>query len=294
MSGESQHSSLTDIHMDLTIVMYALVSVAAVSLISLIGLSAFYFKEAALKRLLPYALSVAAGAMLGNAFLHLVPESINQAPEIMEQMFPDEHAGHNHAAHDDHHDHAGHAHNGPALLVMVVTLSGFFMFFGFDLWLHRLGHCSAHQVTKPIAWLALLSDTLENLSDGIVIGAAYLISVPLGLATTAAVLIHEIPVELGDFAVFTHAGFSRKKALLLNMLSALSAFIGCAGALIAGSFMGPLVPMVAPLIAGGMLYMAGSTLLPAIKQHAEHANACHHFLCVIAGTGVMAALLLLH
>lgn len=283
--------------MDSITVIYALISVAAVSLISLIGLSVIFFNENALKRFLPYALSLAAGAMLGNAFLHLIPESMSQAPAMVSELFPDhdDAAQHDHEHDHDHaHEHEGHAHNGPALAVMVLTLIGFFGFFGFDLWLHKLGHCSAHNVVKPVAWLALLSDTLENLSDGIVIGAAYLISVPLGIATTLAVLVHEVPVELGDFAVFTHAGFSRKKALWLNLLSSVSAFVGCIGALIAGSFMGNLVPAVAPIIAGGMIYMAGSTLLPAIKRHAEHANATHHFLCVLAGTGLMALLLLLH
>ncbi|MBY0359936.1 MAG: ZIP family metal transporter [Candidatus Obscuribacterales bacterium] len=304
---------------------YALGSVVIVSIVSFIGLLTFYFSEKTLGKIIPYTLSLAAGAMLGNALLHLMPEAIahlsavdnsaaahaahdhghdhDHADDEHEHNHAalhedaehdnDAHAGHNHAGHD-HSAHSGlaHHHGGPALFVTSMVLLGVMLFFAADLLLHSLGHCCTHQVVKPVGWLLTVGDGLENFMDGVIIGAAYLISVPVGVATTIAVFIHEIPIELGDFGVLLHSGFSKKRALLVNGLSAGASLFGCLLALEVGSSFTSFLPYVAPLAAGAFLYMAGSSLLPTVKHETLNQRSAKHFVCVLAGIGMMALLLL--
>ena len=242
---------------------YALTSVVTVSIVSLAGAALLVMSHAKMDKTIPLLLSLAAGAMLGNAFLHLLPESLE------------------------------HVHEHGGLLMTALVLGGLLAFFGLDLVLHWMGHCCSHkEEVQPVGKLVLFGDGLENFMDGIIIGAAYLVSVPAGIATTAAVIAHELPIELGDFGVLVHSGYKRMKALLLNLLSGLLSVAGCLLVLFLGSVAKEIVPFIAPVAAGGFTYLAVSSLLPQIKQNS--AGSFRHYLCVLGGAGLMAVLLLLH
>jgi len=127
--------------------------------------------------------------------------------------------------------------------------------------------------------------------DGIVIGSAFLLSPEIGIATTIAVVVHEIPIELGDFAVLLHSGFSRRRALLWNFVSGLISLIGVVTAWYFGQHIANFPHLMGPIAAGAFLYMAGSSLIPAIRNDAHFSKAGVHLLIAMIGAGVMFALL---
>jgi len=136
----------------------------------------------------------------------------------------------------------------------------------------------------------LVADGLHNLIDGILIGASYLAGVSVGLATTIAVVLHEIPQEMGDFGVLIHAGFSKSRALYLNFLSALLAIAGAVLALVASTQIKQLPNAVLPFTAGGFIYIAGSDLVPEL--HKERAPVKSLLQLGAIGIGVSLMLLL--
>jgi len=143
------------------------------------------------------------------------------------------------------------------------------------------------------AWMNLVGDGFHNFMDGIIIGASYLISVPVGIATTLAVILHEIPQEIGDFAVLIRGGFTRKRALMLNFLVAIVSVFGVILALTLDAYISNVTHILVPLAEGGFIYIAGADLIPEL--HKEEKNTVTSLLVLgsfIAGIGVMAALLL--
>ena len=152
----------------------ALVAAVVVSMVSLIGVFTIANSRLSPERITPYFLSLAAGAMIGNALLHLIPEAYEHIID--------------------------HPELGIGLhIVAAMVIGGFFTFFAIDLFLHSVGKHDAHAI-KPIGFMVLVGDALENFMDGIVIGSAFMLSPAAGIATTLAVIVHEIPIELGDFA----------------------------------------------------------------------------------------------
>lgn len=257
---------------------YALLAVTAVSAVSLIGAVYFRLSDAKLARLLPFLVSLAAGAMLGNALLHLLPESLAHISDIAEA------AGHaaEHAAESEHvHDHAG-------LLVMALALGGFMSFLGMDLLLQKSNRPAS------TGWLIVFGDAFENFIDGAVIGISFMIGLPVGLATTLAIVIHEIPLEMADMGVLLHSGFSKRRALITNLASALVAVVGCGMALCLGTMVHDISLYIAPVAAGALLYISGSLLVPRLKHSAlvPSGSAVAHFATVLAGIAFMALLLL--
>jgi zinc and cadmium transporter len=181
---------------DLAAAWGALGSVAVVSLLSLVGALALVVRPEKLRRLLPYLVSVAVGALLGSAFLHLIPE-------VAEKR--------------DGFDAASGA----------LVLGGILLFFVMERFIHGHAHGhSGHAAVAPVAWLNLAGDGLHNFADGILIAAAWMEGGALtGLAATVAVGLHEIPQELGDVAVLVHAGLQPRRAVLLNFASGLVSII---------------------------------------------------------------------
>lgn len=251
--------------MDMTLI-YGLVAAFAVSVVSLIGVVALVSNRFPLTNATPFFLSLAAGAMVGNALFHLIPEGF------------------------EHYISADGA-NG-LRFVSLLIIGGFFAFFAIDLLLHSVGkHDQPH--AKPIGYLVMLGDTLENFVDGIVIGSAFLLSPEIGIATTIAVVVHEIPIELGDFAVLMHSGFSRKKALIWNFTSGMISLIGVVTAWYFGQHIADFPHLMGPIAAGAFLYMAGSSLIPAIREDAHFSKAGVHLLIAIVGAAIMYSLLFL-
>jgi zinc and cadmium transporter len=240
---------------------YAFVSVGAVSLFSLVGIFTFGLREDILKKYTLVLVSLAVGALIGDAFLHLLPEAFEEASDL----------------------------RIPSGLVIVGILL-FFIFEKFLHWHHHEGDCeSAH----PLGKMILFSDGMHNFLDGLIIGASYLVSIEVGIATTLAVILHEIPQEIGDFGVLLHSGYTKTKALWYNFLSALLSVGGVIVIFIIGSE--KFSSWIVPLAAGGFIYVALSDLVPEL--HRDKGSRGRYFFIQIASIGVgvlaMATLLLL-
>lgn len=246
----------------------ALVAAVVVSMVSLIGVFTIANTRLSPERITPYFLSLAAGAMIGNALLHLIPEAYEHIID--------------------------HPELGIGLhIIAAMVIGGFFTFFAIDLFLHSVGKHDAHAI-KPIGFMVLVGDALENFMDGIVIGSAFMLSPAAGIATTLAVIVHEIPIELGDFAVLIHSGLNKKKALLYNFLSGLVSLVGVLLAFFFGEHVANFPFYMGPIAAGAFIYMVGSSLVPAIRANqSSFSSGFVHLLIALGGTGIMTALLLL-
>jgi zinc and cadmium transporter len=240
-----------------TIWFYALASVIAVSAIALIGLAVVAVQPQRLRRILFALISLAAGSMFGDVFIHLLPESYAQSED----------------------------HVTTALMVLA-GIFGFFSLEKFLRWRHE--HLVDAQVRiQPVGYLNLVADGVHNLIDGMLIGGAYLASVPIGFATTLAVILHEIPQEIGDFGVLLQAGLSTTKALAFNLLSAALAIVGALIILVASSSSAPLVGIMLPLTAGSFIYIAGADLLPELHKELTPAKSIVQLIAMLIGAGVM-------
>ena len=250
-------------------VVLAFVSVMAVSTVSLAGLLTLSMSEARVRRLATFFVSFAAGALLGDTFIHLVP-----------QVFAE-------------------ARGSDALRSSLLILGGILLFFIVEKLLrhqHGLLHRHHHHETveRPeLAGMNILGDAIHNYIDGLLIGASWLVSPALGITTTMAVLLHEIPQELGDFGILIHSGLTIRQAALVNVASAAVAVLGTTTAVIAGAIAHQRVTeLLVPLTAGGFVYIAAADLIPEL-QHDRSLRALVTQTALIAlGIGVMALLTL--
>jgi zinc and cadmium transporter len=171
-------------------------------------------------------------------------------------------------------------------------LAGFLALFGLDLALLTRTH-KDDECVKPLGYLVMLSDGLENFLDGLVIGAAFLVSIPAGIATTIAIFLHEVPMELGDYAVMRHSGFSRKKALMLNFASAMVNVVGVVLAFTLGNALPGFSSIATPFAAGAILYLAATGLLPQIRMQGTSKQKASYFTMTLLGVALMALILLI-
>jgi len=245
-----------------TIWLYSLVSVFIVSLIAILGIVTFAIKADKLKKILIYMVSFSAGALLGDAFIHLLPEL---------------------------------AEEGLTLNYSITIIFGVLLFFSLEKVVHWR-HCHM-PITKehvhPFAYMNLIGDSLHNFIDGLIIAGSYLISIPAGVATTIAVIFHEIPQEIGDFGVLVHGGFSKGKAIFLNFITALTAVLGAIFALVLSNYMSNIEGYLISLAIGGFLYIAGSDLIPELHKETKVSVSLIQILTFILGVAVMMCLLLL-
>lgn len=243
---------------------YSLVSVVLVSLISLVGILTLALKRDYLKGFLLFFVSFAAGTLLGDVFFHLLPEL------IMEQGF--------------------------SLMTGFYILLGILIFFILEKIMHwRHCHLAATQGhAHPLAMMNLVGDAVHNFIDGVLIAGSYLLSIPVGIATTVAVIFHEIPQEMGDFGVLLHAGMSAKKALFLNFISASASFLGVLLILGFGINGSMVVETIIPITIGGFLYIANTDLIPELHKDVDISNSFIQLLSFVVGIALMASLLLLH
>jgi len=232
-------------------------------LVSLIGILTLSLNIDRLRKILILLVSLAVGAFLGDIFFHIIPESY--------ELFPNT--------------------TTPSLLV----IGGIFLFFIMEKFL-RWRHChipTTQQHTHPIVTMNLVGDATHNFIDGVIIGASYMVSIPIGIASTIAVLLHEIPQEMGDFGILIHGGLSIRKALTFNLLSALTAVIGTVLILVVGPEISGLSYYLLPLIAGAFLYIAAADLIPELHENTCKVNVKQSFLqLVMISVGIGAMLLL--
>jgi zinc and cadmium transporter len=208
------------------------------------------------RSLLPLLLSYASGTLLGTAFLGLLPESL-------ERVAP--------------------------MTISMTILAGIVLFFLLEklvIWHHCHAEiCEVHGQAGP---LILIGDALHNFVDGFVIAAAFLTSFPLGVATSLAVFAHEIPQEVGDFAILLDSGYSTRKAFLYNLLSALAILPGAVIAYAYLETMQAAVPYVLALAAASFMYIAMADLLPNQHRYAPLAATRRQLLLMLAGIGTIA------
>ena len=142
------------------------------------------------------------------------------------------------------------------------------------------------------AQMNLVGDMVHNFIDGLVVASAFLLSMPVGIATALAVLLHEIPQEIGDFGVLIHGGYSKKKALMLNFFSALTAFFGVVIALILQKYIENISEFLMPFSAWLFIYIAWTDLIPELHKHPKVSQSLLQALCFVIWIGVMCLLLL--
>lgn len=224
----------------------------------LVASTLLLFKPRVREQIVPWLVSYAVGTLLGAALLNLLPEAL-------ESLKPSQ--------------------------VFSTLLSGIVLFFVFEklvLWRHcHADHCQVHNAAAP---LILVGDAVHNFIDGAVIAAATAVSVPLGVTTALAVATHEIPQEVGDFAILLGAGYSRLRALWLNVLSGVSAVAGVLVAGFAIDHVPTLLPYFLPLAAGGFLYVAMSDLIPSLHRGPFERSAFRQVLVVAAGIATVVLL----
>ena len=242
--------------------LYALISVLIVSAVALVGIVTLWLRMSLLKKIELLMVSFSAGALLGDVFFHLLPEMAEEWRLISSSLW---------------------------ILWWIV--------FGLITEkVIRRNHCHmpiTKEHTHPFALMNLVWDMVHNFIDGLIIWASYLVSIPVGIATTIAVIFHEIPQEIWDFGVLVHGGFGRKKALLLNFLTALTAVVGVVIAFILSRYVTGLVNVLIPFAAGTFIYIAGSDLIPELHKENKLSQTLPQVLFFLLGIWMMSLLLLI-
>ncbi len=223
--------------------------------------------EALRARLLPHSVSFAIGALLGAALLGLLPHALEGAG-----------------------DQDPHAITGSVLL----GLFGFFLLEKLVLWRHcHSDECEVHAPEEtvhrhaPAGTLILIGDGLHNFIDGVLIGAAFLTDIHLGIVTSLAVAAHEIPQEVGDFAVLLHSGFSTGKAFFYNLLSSLATVVGGVLAYYSFKDLAPVLPYVLAVAASSFIYVAVADLIPGLHKRVEFSATLKQVLLIGAGVSLI-------
>jgi zinc and cadmium transporter len=203
-------------------------------------------------RVVPWLVSYAVGSLLGAALLGLMPEALERLPPAT------------------------------ALGTLLAGILTFFILEKLVLWrhCHDADECTVH---KSTATLIIVGDAVHTLVDGVVIAAAVLVSPALGVATAFAVIAHEVPQEAGDFAVLLAAGYSRRRALILNVTSAAGGLVGAAAMLLFASDAPRLVPFVLAFAAGNFMYVAMADLIPTLHRGQLDSNATRQVTLVTLG-----------
>jgi zinc and cadmium transporter len=239
---------------------YTLISVFIVSLISLIGVFTLALDKNKLYKYLIYFVSLSAGTLMGDAFIHLIPEAYKKTASLQVSLW---------------------------------ILAGIFLFFVLEKVLHwRHCHeepCADHP--HPFSYVILAGDAMHNFIDGAVIAASFIVSIPVGIATTVAVIFHEIPHEIGNFASLLYGGFSIKKALVYNFLSALVAIAGAVFVLMISTNI-DLTEILIPFAAGGFIYVAGTDLIPELHKHNEMKKGILQVATFLLGIMLMVGMLI--
>ena len=234
--------------------LYIIVVTFAIALIAFIGIFTLLLKEKLLNKILLILVSLSAGALMGGAFLHLIPEAVEKSQ---------------------------------GMDVFLFVLVGFILFFVIEKVLHwrhcHKGKCDVHTFT----YMNLVGDTIHNFIDGLILAASFVTSVELGLTTTIAIAAHEIPQEIGDFGVLIYGGFKKKKAIILNFIVALTIVIGGLIGYFISKSVESAVTFLLPFAAGGFIYIAATDLIPEIKKELDFKKYMATLIVFIIGILIM-------
>ena len=236
---------------------WILVGGVAMSAIALVGAVTLVLPERHLRRVILPLVGLSAGSLLGGAFFHMIPTALARSTDSV------------------------------GTLVWVVV--GFCAFLALEQFLHW-HHCHRNRddCREPMGYLILIGDGLHNFLGGLAVAGAFLVDIRVGITTWLAAAAHEVPQELGDFGVLVHAGWDRRKALLYNVLSALTFLVGGIVAYAASSRID--VSFLLPLAAGNFVYIAASDLVPQLNKERGFTRGALHFVSVLAGAGLLLAI----
>ncbi|QHW00739.1 ZIP family metal transporter [Spirosoma endbachense] len=229
----------------------------AVCGVALVGGFAYLIPSVVLRQWLPLFISLSTGVLLGDAFLHLLPESLERIGNVQ--------------------------------LVLLEVLAGIFLFFNLEKlirWRHDQ-RLTTGAVVKPLISMNLLGDSLHNFLDGTLIAGSFLVSPTAGWATTAGLLLHELPQEVGDVGTLLYGGFSIRRAVVYNLLSALTCLLGISTVLLAGLWFEAYLIYLMPVAAGGFIYVASSDLIPELHRSNQSGMSWFQSLFVLMGIGLM-------
>lgn len=250
----------------LTTIVSALAASFTVSLCSLSSLFALWLKPETLKRVVPYLVALAVGVLLGDAFIHLIPDAINR--------------------------------HGSAAKVCLMTLVGVFCFFVLEKLVrwrhdHRQDFIGAQDDIRPMAKMNLVGDAIHNFVDGILIGGSFLVDPAIGVTTTLAIIAHEIPQEIGDVGALIYGGYSPKQAVLLNFYCSLTVVAGAIFTLLLSQIAESSLLFLLPIAAGGFIYIAATDMIPALHEHSTIANLIGQSSIFALGIGFMQSVIVL-
>ncbi len=234
--------------------LYIMGSVLIVSLASVIMILTLFAKESkSYNTIVILMVSLAVGGILGEIFIHILPESM--------------------------------AEQG-TLKTAVLVLFGIISFFVLEkcfLWRNMKNRTKV----KTVGQMSLLADSMCNFMDGFIIGSAYLVSIPLGIATTVAICMHELPLEIGEFFILIKSGFSKTQAILFNLASASTAVLGAFTAMYIGLSLNKASDLIFAFVAGAYIYIVVFGLLPLLKNELKFSRVTVHFLAMCTGIGIM-------
>jgi zinc and cadmium transporter len=240
-----------------------ILAVFAVSAMAFSGIVVLVVREPLLRRIIPVLVSFAVGALLGDALFHILPELAVDGGLTVEISW-----------------------------IMAGSILFFFVLEKF-IHLHHQLNAPEHRHLHPVVLTNLLGDGVHNFVDGAIIAGSFLVNPSLGVATTIAVALHEIPQEIGDLGVLVHAGLTPRRALVYNAASALTAVLGAVIVLVLQDAVGGIERPLLAISAGAFIYIAGADLIPELHKGASIRIGVLQFLGIAAGFGVMAALLAL-
>jgi zinc and cadmium transporter len=240
----------------MTVFWWILLGGVLMSAIALVGSVTLVLRETTLRKILLPLVSFAAGTLVGGALFHMIPASLITMP---------------------------------VRTAFGWVAVGFLIFFALEQFLHwHHYHRAFAGCRKPLTYLILIGDGLHNFLGGLAIAGVFLVDIRLGIAAWLAAAAHEVPQELGDFGVLVHGGWSKRTALLFNLLSGLTFLVGGLVAYAASLRLD--VGWLVPLAAGNFLYIGASDLVPEVnKAHSFKANLLH-FVVFSAGLGLLFAL----
>lgn len=215
-------------------------------------------------RILPHGVSFALGALLSVAFLDLLPDALTSA---------------------------GAAHTTALMATVLAGILGFFLLEKLLIWRHcHADHCETHSEEhfhQPAGTLIVVGDAIHNFVDGILIAAAFMTDIKLGVITSLAVAAHEIPQEVGDFAILLQSGYGKTKALLYNLLSSLATLVGGVLAYFSLEHLHGALPYILALAASSFIYIAVADLIPSLHQKTTARAALQQIALILAGVSVI-------
>ncbi len=238
------------------VLLWILIAILAGSLGAVAVAGSFLlFPDQVRRRLLPLLVSYATGSLLGGAFLGLIPHALE------------------------------HGSPGAVLPFVFAGIVLFFILEKLVIWRHcHVEQCDIHSAAGP---LIIIGDSVHNFADGVIIAAAFLTSTELGIAATIAVVAHEIPQEVGDFAILLDSGYSVRRAFLLNAASSGASIVGGVGAYFLLSQLASLLPYVMAVSAASFIYIAAADLIPGLHRQSSPTHALQQVLLLIAGAATI-------